>query len=481
MTIRTRLTMWYSLAFLSVLLIILGIFAFEFYHQLSEEAQHVLQMEENWLTTIFHHEYLPLLASENVGYDTLARDLSEELEERFNHNRQFGLLVLNRPNAHVFSGGFTNIGEPVPKEILALEPGNYNVEMGAHRYAMRVFHREWGRAAVGVENEIIYKVAAEAGKILIWVAPLSLLLAAGGGWLLAKLALRPVALAAHAAESISLANLKERLPAYSGNDEFGALVGTLNRMIARLEEGVKRLQQFTEDAAHELRTPLTILRGDLEFMYQEKHVSEEVQALLQKSLDRVIEFSRIVDNLMLLAHSDSGKYPVNKSIFPLHIAVREIYEDLQILAEGKTVEVELRACETVDLFGDELLIRRLLMNLCDNALKYTRRGKVILSLTQTTTSAQFMVSDSGVGIPAEDLPFIFNRFYRVDKSRSSKTGGSGLGLAICKWIVSAHQGEINLSSTVGLGTVVRVDLPLQWPAEIKSKVPGKLSPYLASL
>jgi signal transduction histidine kinase len=466
--------MWYSLAFFAVLLVILGIFAFEFYHQLSEEAQQVLQMEENWVTNIFRLEYLPLLISENTGYDTLATDLKEDLEERFNHNRQFGLLSLNRPEAPLFSGGFKNIAAEAPKEVLDFEPGDYTFVIGGHRYAIRVFHRDWGKVAVGVENEMIYQVAAEAGKILIWVAPLSMLLAVGGGWLLAKLALRPVLSAARAAESISLANLKERLPTYSGNDEFGALVATLNRMIGRLEEEVIRLQQFTEDAAHELRTPLTILRGDLEYIYQEDQVSEETHALLQRSLDRVIALSHIVDNLMLLAHSDSGKYPVNKTLFGLHVAVREITEDLQILAGGKAIEVELRECETVEFFGDELLIRRVLMNLCDNALKYTRQGSILLSLTLTPTSTRFTVSDSGDGIPAEDLPHIFNRFYRVDKSRSSSTGGSGLGLAICKWIVSAHQGEIHFRSAVGRGTSVFVDLPLQGQMNGAKPLSGQL-------
>jgi heavy metal sensor kinase len=310
-----------------------------------------------------------------------------------------------------------------------------------------------------VLNERIYEVAEEAGQILIWLVPLAMLFAIAGGWLLAKLALRPVVSAARTAESISLANLKARLPAYSGKDEFGALVSTLNLMIARLEEGVKRLQQFTQDAAHELRTPLTILRGDLELAYQDENTTEEARAWMQRILDRVIALGQIVDNLMLLARSDSGDYPIHKTRFRLDVAVKEIFEDLQILAEGRPLAVSLQNREAVEFFGDEALVRRLLLNLCENALKYTSQGSIELSLKKVGAKIDLAISDTGKGIPAEDLPHIFDRFYRVDKSHSSATGGSGLGLAICQWIVSAHGGKIEVISDPGKGTTVRVSLP----------------------
>ncbi|MGH7456514.1 MAG: sensor histidine kinase, partial [bacterium] len=328
-------------------------------------------------------------------------------------------------------------------------------------YRVRLFKRGWGIAAVGILNERIFEVAEEAGQILVWLVPLAMLFAIAGGWLLAKLAMRPVVAAARTAESISLANLKARLPTYSGKDEFGALVSTLNRMIARLEEGVKRLQQFTQDAAHELRTPLTILRGDLELAYQDENAGEETRAWLQKILDRVIALGQIVDELMLLARSDSGDYPIHKTPFRLDVVVKEIFEDLQILAEGRPLAVHLQNGEAVEFFGDELLMRRLLLNLCDNALKYTSQGNIELSLKKVDTQIELAVSDTGNGIPAEDLPHIFDRFYRVDKARSSGAAGasSGLGLAICQWIVSAHGGKIKVTSELRKGTTVRVSLP----------------------
>lgn len=461
LTIRARLTIWYALTFFAVLLLVLGVLALELYQQLNEEANLTLDTEEIWITVLFESEFLPILSvPSKQERDSLFAELPEDLEERYGLKRQFAFLRLDGyTEKRFFSGGVKNIDQLLPPDLLERQAGSYDVLIGKNRYRVHVFYREWGTVAVGVENDTIFKVAVEVGKLLLWVLPLSLLLTISGGWLLAKSALRPVVAAAQAAESISVANLKERLQPYAGKDEFGTLIATLNHMITRVEEGVQRLQQFTQDAAHELRTPIAILRGDLELAYHDEKPSEETRTYLQKTLDRVIALGRIVDNLLLLARSDSGNYPIKKSLFRVDTAAKEIFEDLQILADGRPLTVCLQACEAVEFFGDELLIRRLFMNLCDNALKYTPQGKIDLALRNTQTGIVFTISDTGEGIPAEDLPHIFDRFYRADKSRSSATGGSGLGLAICKWIVSAHQGDISLSSTVGAGTTVQISFP----------------------
>jgi heavy metal sensor kinase len=460
LTIRARLTIWYTLTFFGVLLLVIGMLALELYQQLSDEAHITLDTEEAWITILFESEFQPiLLIPAKDKRDSLLAELPEDLEERYGLKRQFAVLRLDGyTEKRFFSGGVKNIDQLLPPDLLDRETGSYDVRVGRNRYRVRIFHREWGKVAIGVENDTIFKVAVEVGKRLLWLLPLSLLLTIGGGWLLAKLAMRPVVDAAQAADSISVSNLKERLQPYIGKDEFGALIVTLNRMIARVEEGVKRLQQFTQDAAHELRTPIAILRGDLELAYHDEKASEDTRAFLQKTLDRVIALGRIVDNLLLLARSDSGNYPIKKVLFRLDAAVHEIFEDLQILADGRALTVHLQACGELEFFGDELLIRRLLMNLCENAVKYTPQGKIELALQKTKTATVFTISDTGEGIPAEDLPHIFDRFYRVDKSRSSASG-SGLGLAICQWIVAAHHGEINLSSSVGAGTTVRVSFP----------------------
>lgn len=459
-TIRGRLTIWFTLAFCAALLLVVGVLALELYHELNSEIHKALRTEENWITMMGEHEFSDSLIAQGISFDTLATNMNHEMDERYGLKRQFALMATkHNPGKIYFSGGVKNVDRLLPFGFLQRLVGNYNITLAGDHYRVRLFRRDWGVVAVGVENETIFEVAERAGKILIWVVPLAILLAIAGGWLMAKLALRPVVAAARTAESISLENLHERLPAYSGKDEFGALVATLNRMIARLEQGVKRLQQFTQDAAHELRTPLTILRGEVELAYQDENTAEEKRAWLQKVLDRIIAFGQIVDNLMLLARSDSGDYPIHKKPFRLDVAVKEIFEDLQILAEGRPIAVQLENGQAVEFYGDEWLTRRLLLNLCDNALNCTSQGKIELSLKKIDSKIEIAISDTGKGIPAEDLPHIFDRFYRVDKARASNTGGSGLGLAISQWIVLVHGGKIEVTSKTGKGTIVRVSLP----------------------
>lgn len=345
LTIRGRLTLWYSSAFFLALVVVLAVLALELQRQLGNEARKALQIEENWLSTLIQSELLPLRTLTGERYQQLAAQLPEELDQHYGLKRQFAVLVLtDNAGTKKFSGGLKAADKFLPAAFLERHAGNYNLMLAEHRYRVRLFRREWGVAAIGVENETLLKVAKQAGEIMIWLVPFAALLAIAGGWLMARLALRPVALAAHSAEAISVENLKPRLPAYAGKDEFGALVATLNRMIARLEQGVTRLQQFTQDVAHELRTLLTILRGDLELAYQDEKTPEETRVRLQKNLDRVIDLAQIVDNLMLLARSDAGDYPVNKTRFRLDAVVQEIFEDVKILAEARGLSAFLPEC-----------------------------------------------------------------------------------------------------------------------------------------
>ena len=460
MTIRGRLTIWFTLAFSGVLIVIAGVLALKFYAQLNRETRRALRTEEAWITMMVQNDFSDSSTMQGKQYDSLATHLHHELDERFGMRLQFLVLTIDgNPPKVLVSGGVKNVDRYIPVDFLKRSTGYYHLMVDGDHYRVRVFRHECGGAAIGVLNETIFEVAEKSGEILIWIVPLAIVLTFAGGWFMAKLALRPVVAAAQTAELISLDNLNERLPDYSGKDEFGVLVATLNRMIMRLEAGVKRLQQFTQDAAHELRTPLAVMRADAELAYQDENNTEETRAWLQKNLDRLIALGRIVDNLMLLARSDSGDYPIRKAPFRLDATVKEIFEDLLILAEGQPFSVHLKNCTVVDFFGDKLLIRRLLLNLCDNAMNYISKGKIELSLKREGTNIEFVVTDTGCGIPAEDLQHIFDRFYRVDKAHSRDTGGSGLGLAICQWIVTVHNGTIEINSELEKGTSVRVLLP----------------------
>jgi signal transduction histidine kinase len=331
-------------------------------------------------------------------------------------------------------------------------------------YRLHINRHQWGTILMGIESRILLDVAGQFGNILLIVIPITMVLVLVGGRFLSRRAMQPVLSAARSAENITVTNLSERLPDYPGQDEFGTLHETLNHMIDRLEVGIKRIQQFTQDAAHELRTPLAILRGELEMSYQDDRIPDEIRDGLQKSLDRTILMSKMVENLMLLAQSDAGRFELQK--IPVHFdrLVTDVVEDISVLAEQRPITVTIEHCDPVLCQGDEQLLRRLLLNLSDNALKYTTSGHITYTLRKTSPSLELTISDTGIGIPASDLSHIFDRFYRVDASRSRDNGGSGLGLAICKWIVTVHGGQIKIERNTPEGTTVTLTLPLDAPS-----------------
>lgn len=463
LSIRTRLAVFFTLVFFGVLALVLSAIALALYRELDQRADRALKIEERWLRGLIESEFAPLTLPGCKNCDSLAAELVQELNERYIYRGQFTVIYfpsLQSPRLY-FGGREKNIPLLLPEDFLTRKDGFYNLEIEGRKSRVLLKQQPWGILAMGRDNQTFREVADEFVEIIHWIVGFSLLFVLAGGWIMARLAMLPVVSAAEAAEEITITNLRQRLPEYAGRDEFGVLVITLNRMIARIEEGVNRIQQFTQDAAHELRTPLTILRGELELAYQKADLSDDTRVSLQKTLDRVISMSRVVENLMLLAQSDTGSYPVQKSVFRLDEVLKEIYEDVQILAENRPIEVLLDHCEAVQFFGDKQLIYRLLLNLCDNALKYTERGCIKLKLAIAGDSVDFTISDTGIGIPEEQLPRIFDRFYRVDKSRSNSGGGSGLGLSICQWIVQAHGGSIRVESQLDRGTTIQILFPLR--------------------
>ena len=461
LSIRTRLTLLIALVFLCVLAFILASGAFALYLGLNEEIDKALSAEHKRMTTLFESEYQDLLTARGALLDSLSGEFSEDLHDLHGDRQQFAVFSLHTISGRrIYSdGGIRNIQFLLPKGFLSKQEGFYDQVFLEKRYRTLIGLAQWGTVVVGMENQTFLEVVDEMKQVLAIGLPLMLLVVLLGGRFLAGLAMRPVLSAARTTEKITLNRLDQRLPAYSGKDEFGKLVETLNNMISKIDEGVKRIQQFTQDVAHELRTPLTIQRGELELLYQQEHLPEDVRATVQKALDRAIGMSKITENLMLLAQSDAGRYPVERKLFCLDGAVREIVEDVQILAEGKPVKVALAKCDPVEFYGDEHLIRRLLINLADNALKHTAQGKIEFALNIHEEFVEITIDDTGIGIPKEDVPRIFDRFYRVEKARGGKEGSIGLGLAICKWIVGAHGGTIRIESEVGKGTSVHVSLP----------------------
>ncbi|MCX6134553.1 MAG: ATP-binding protein [Ignavibacteriales bacterium] len=289
------------------------------------------------------------------------------------------------------------------------------------------------------------------------LAPIALLISVIGGWFLAHRSLKPVDAITRTAQMISAQNLNQRLPAKGVDDELGRLTATFNDMIGRLQESFAEIQRFSGDASHELRTPLTIMRGEIEVALRKKRLPVHTRELLTSIHDELVRLSSIVESLMTLIKSESGRLTFQFDEVSLDSLVREIAEDTLVLASARKIKVSVREVESVTVRGDAARLRQLLLNLVENAVKYTPdRGTVTLALTKVGSNASILVSDTGIGIPKKDLPKVFDRFYRVKADGT----GSGLGLAIAKWIAEAHHGSIQVTSREKKGSTFTVLLPL---------------------
>jgi len=283
-----------------------------------------------------------------------------------------------------------------------------------------------------------------------------------GGWWLMRRALSPLADLTQAVEKVHERNLSCPLPRSGNGDELDRLTEVFNAMLARLDDSFNRVHEFTLHASHELKTPLTILCGEIETALRDESLSPAKREQLVSQLDELRRLARIVDGLTLLAKADTGQVALQLEPLRLDELVRDNFADTQILAEPQHIQVELADCKNVFIRGDRHRLRQLLLNLADNAVKYNQpQGKVTMNLHQANGAAEFIIANTGPGIPPESLPRIFDRFYRGDPAHSSAVDGCGLGLSIAKWIISAHHGTIQIESTPDKLTIVTVRLPLQ--------------------
>jgi heavy metal sensor kinase len=270
-----------------------------------------------------------------------------------------------------------------------------------------------------------------------------------------------------AAREINSDNLARRLPSTGHRDELGQMVASFNQMLERLENGFRRVRQFSGDASHELRTPLTILRGETEVTLRWAKTPEEFRDMLRSNLEEIDRMERIIENLLLLSKSEAGELTLEIREFSLSDLVQALYLQGQTLGEAKRIRVTMRVGvdEEVRIRGDELRLRQLFLNLIANGIKYTPEGGALeIAILREGEMARVDVTDTGIGIPVEAQPYIFDRFYRVDKARNRMDGGSGLGLSIVKSIAVAHGGRISVHSSPGQGSTFTVLLPVNGPA-----------------
>jgi heavy metal sensor kinase len=290
--------------------------------------------------------------------------------------------------------------------------------------------------------------------------PLAVAIITLGGYWLVQRALRPVEKITRAAEQITQLSLGERLPIANSGDELERLSLSLNRMIARLDDAVQNSRRFAADASHDLRTPLTILRGELEGLVEDPKVDKDLRGRLAGLLEEAIHLSKIVEQLFTLTQLDSGNSCTELKRFDLSELARITADQMSLLAEDKKITLTSQARQPAFIMGDRSRIKQVIVNLLDNAIKYTPSGGHVMVRVETVNGhAQLEVEDSGIGIPPDALPHVFDRFYRVDKTRSAEAESAGLGLSIVKSICTAHGAEVRAASIPNVGSRFSVTLP----------------------
>ena len=310
---------------------------------------------------------------------------------------------------------------------------------------------------VGSSGEPVTRLVQRLLTLLAIGLPFVVIVASGGGYFLVRQALRPVEQITRKAGIITQHNLSERLPVTHSGDELEWLSMALNRMITRLDDAFSNSRRFVADASHELRTPMTTVQGELESLARDPTAPAHFREQLGSLLEEVERLSRIVQQLFALSRLDAGEAHTESAFFDLSTLVVATADQMLLLAEDKQIDLTREATLPVFVEGDRSRLKQVIVNLLDNAIKYTAPGGSIgLRTGSSNGMAVLEIRDSGVGIPAEAIPHVFERFYRVRQDRAVPDGGAGLGLAIVKSICSAHGGRVEVESTFGKGSLFRV-------------------------
>ena len=319
-----------------------------------------------------------------------------------------------------------------------------------------------GVLQVGLSLSLLDVLQRALIGILVFLALVLTLMVGFGTWLLTGQALAPLATVTEVATRITQADdLSRRIPQTSTVDEVGKLITAFNETLERLENLFNTQRRFTADVSHELRTPLTVIKGEVGLMRLTGSIDDESIANIEREVDRL---TRLVGDLLLLSQVESGRLELNMTEVELDTVLLEVYQQARTLAGGK-LKVELAEIDQVQITGDRDRLKQVLLNLAANAVQYTPSGKTVtLGLRCNKDEVEVYVQDTGPGIPAKDLPHIFDRFYRAESSRKrDRESGFGLGLSIAQWIVKKHNGRIEVTSKEGEGTLFTVHLPASQP------------------
>lgn len=450
------LTLWYTWAVLAVLSMACGFLGYRLHNNMMKQVDAILVDEAREI------EALLLEAPEMTWMERYKAELAGRTRLRIHFRILDGM-----------GGELASSSPKFPWIQISAEPGSWKgTEVVGFRSLQwrKIPYRELTVRLKGSERPLFLQLGMDLKQVrnammnsyknLLILIPGALFLCALGGWVLARRSLSPIKEIASTASRISSRNLDERLASRGSGDELDELVNTINSMLDRLNRAFEEIRKFSADVAHEIRTPLCAMRGEAELVLRGTHTAQEYQEVLERFTEQFDRLSRLTGDLLLLARLEARGYLEHTERLELAALLRGLMELFEALAEDKGISMRLLTEGETTAWGDKCLVQQALANLIHNALQYTPRGgRVDLKCSADGASALIIVEDTGMGIPPQDLPYVFDRFYRVEKSRSRETGGSGLGLSISKRIVEAHGGEIRMESTWGRGTRVEVRLP----------------------
>ena len=461
-SVRGRLTLFWVATLAAALVVVGGLIyvllARALYNRIDDNLQALVLIA----TTSLANDL-----GEGQDYGDAARSTAAELS-----SRQQMLVIYDADGRLLAEGGRDNdlrITLPDPRTVptdrsLLLTVVEAQDDDDRHRLAVqRVSVQPSGTPYIVVAGTALEPADEELEslrEVLAYVIPLAMLVAGAGGWFLARQSLAPVAVMAERARRIGAADLSARLPVINRRDELGQLAETFNDLLIRLEASLTQQRQFMADASHELRTPVTTSRTAAAVALQQPHREEaeyrETLAIIERQTARL---SRVVEDMFTLARADAGSYPVRRTPMYLDEVLDEEVRAARVLADAKRVSIELSAVASASFVGDEELVRRLIGNLLDNAVRHApTRGVVRVSLASESDGYELTVTDDGEGIPPEVQPHVFERFVRGDAARTTE-GGAGLGLALARWIARAHGGDVHLVSSSAEGTSFTAVLP----------------------
>jgi heavy metal sensor kinase len=475
-SIRARLTLWYTGVLTLVLVVLALITYFIFWRSTLQRTDVSLsELSAAFLTT------LDAEVKDQSGPDSLRLAGQVAITEHRFRDHVFaifdsaGNIVVSSqevPTAATGSSAGGALSSPSFQRFLddsaRSERFFGNVKGGRSGY--RGFSRHFSSSSNAYTLVILQslhpqqEMLEEVTSTFAWVIPIAILLASVGGYFLARKSLAPVVAMSSQAGRIGAANLHQRLAVQNGRDELGHLAQSFNSLLDRLSQSFERQQRFMADASHELRTPVAILRGESEVaLSQQARSLEEYRESLVVLHHESERLTHIVEDLFTLTRADAGQYPLQPGDFYLDELVAECVHSARTLALAKKISLNFEEAPESPIHADESLLRRMILNLLDNAIKYTSEGgRVTVTCAHTTHEYVLSIADTGGGIPSDLQPRIFERFFRADKARSraeNDGGGAGLGLSISRWIAEAHHGRLELTRSDSAGSTFTAYLP----------------------